>query len=81
VANFGDAVQALKNGKKTARSKWNNRNTWVILTKIYTHTLIEQGGVNTNYLPFITLKTKDEEFMPWVATQCDILAEDWEILE
>ena len=52
-----------------------NNTVPVVYNKIYGATSITNDGT------YITLKTKDDEFMPWVATQCDILAEDWEILE
>lgn len=76
--NFGIAITFLKKGKKVARKEWNGKNMWLILSKIYTHTQIEQGGINTNYAPFITMKTADNYFVPWLASQTDVLAEDWE---
>jgi hypothetical protein len=32
-------------------------------------------------LPWIGMKTADNKFVPWLASQTDILAEDWEIVE
>ena len=78
---FGLAIEALKQGKKVARKGWNGKGMWLILTKMYTHTLIEQGGYNLNYVPFITMKTADDKFVPWLASQRDLLAEDWVIVE
>lgn len=31
-------------------------------------------------LPWIGMKTADDGFVPWLASQTDILAEDWEIV-
>lgn len=31
-------------------------------------------------LPWIGMKTADDCFVPWVASQADLLAEDWEIV-
>ena len=33
-----------------------------------------------NLLPFIGMKTADGGFVPWLASQTDILAEDWQIV-
>ena len=39
------------------------------------------NGINDNYelLPFIALKTVDDKVVPWLASQTDILAEDWHL--
>lgn len=78
--NFSDALNMLKQGQKICRFGWNGKGMWLILTKIYTHTPIEQGGSNLNYVPFITMKTADDCFVPWSASQTDILAEDWMVV-
>lgn len=90
LMSFSEALFALKHGRKTpskgwsykvARKGWNGKGMWLIITKMYTHTLIEQGGANLNYVPFITMKTADDKFVPWLASQTDLLAEDWVIVE
>ena len=32
-------------------------------------------------LPWIGMKTADDTFVPWLASQTDMLAEDWEVVE
>ena len=75
---FSEVLPKLKSGKKVARAGWNGKGMWV-------------GLVNTGYydvgcsvvndidslLPWIGMKTADNKFVPWVASQTDILAEDW----
>ncbi|HDV0042996.1 TPA: DUF2829 domain-containing protein, partial [Klebsiella pneumoniae] len=31
-------------------------------------------------LPYIAMKTADEKLVPWLASQTDVLAEDWQIV-
>ena len=78
--SFGDAIEYIKLGYKVARSGWNGKGMWLILTKMFTHTRIEQGGENHNYVEFITMKTADDMFVPWFASQTDVLANDWMVL-
>jgi hypothetical protein len=79
-ASFSTALDWVKSGNKIARRGWNGKNMWLILTKLYTHTLIDQGDFNSTYLPFITMKTSCGHFVPWLASQTDLLAEDWFIV-
>ena len=79
--NFGQAIEALKEGMRVARLGWNGKGMWLTLSKMYTHTKInvgEEGGFN--FQPFIAMKTVDETLVPWLASQTDMLAEDWVIL-
>lgn len=88
--NFGQAVEALKNGKMVARKGWNGKGMYLFLIgenglksqvarPYWTYT----NGVNDNMplLPFLAMKTADEKVVPWLASQTDILAEDWTIVE
>jgi hypothetical protein len=79
--DFGSALVCLKEGFKVARNGWNGKGMWLILTKMHTHTPIEQGGTTTTFVPFITMKTADDYFVPWLASQTDVLAEDWMIIQ
>lgn len=76
--NFGQALEALKQGRKVARKGWNGKGMWLELFKIYTHTPIREGRVMQ---PFIGMKTVQDTYVPWLASQTDMLAEDWEIVE
>ena len=38
-------------------------------------------GCSIRALPWIGMKTADDGFVPWLASQTDVLAEDWEIIE
>ena len=84
--DFGFALQVLKNGGKAARRGWNGKGMYVF--KIGTEMSKGDGWTYTNgkndNMPlreFIAMKTADNEVVPWVASQTDILANDWEAVE
>jgi hypothetical protein len=79
--NFGDAIAILKTGGKVQRKGWNGKEMWLIL--------IENWTVGYEYVksvdgllpvPFIAMKTANSDFVPWLASQTDMLAEDWEVV-
>ena len=75
--NFGSALQALKQGMKVARSGWNGKGMWLML--VTAEAWKESVGVGYDPLPFIAMKTAQGGFVPWLASQTDMLAEDWEL--
>lgn len=75
--SFEDALSYLKDGSKICREGWNGKNMWLILinpSKFSKGTFSDQ---KYPLLPFIGMKTADDKFVPWLASQTDILAEDW----
>ena len=85
--DFSDALKYLKAGARVARSGWNGKNMWLILIPGSMITVVagrplERGfeeGTIVEYLPHIDMKTADGKVVPWLASQTDILANDWEI--
>ncbi|GIQ63633.1 hypothetical protein PACILC2_22010 [Paenibacillus cisolokensis] len=77
--NFSQALEALKQDKKVARSGWNGKGMWLILVRAWTTWKVDLDV----YLPmsWIGMKTADNKFVPWVASQTDLLAEDWLVIE
>ncbi len=87
--NFGEALDALKQGQKVTRAGWNGKDMFVVHQKGYPDgiainrntaeaTGIPEGTV-CNFRPYLMMKTVDDEFVPWVASQTDLLAEDWAV--
>lgn len=81
--DFGFALEVLKNGGKVARKGWNGKGMYVF--KIGNEMSRGGGWTYTNgkndNLPlreFLAMKTADNEVVPWVASQTDLLAEDWD---
>lgn len=79
--NFGDAVHMLKLGKKVARSGWNGKGMWLGLHKEGGAFIREECGTEITYADYIVMKTADNKLVPWLASQSDVLAEDWRVIE
>lgn len=88
---FGLAIEAMKQGAKVARAGWNGKGMWLSLSGYGVRDVpagafwsennsayaAAQGG-SAKVLPCITMKTATEEIlMGWLASQTDMLAEDW----
>ena len=78
--SFGLAIEALKAGKRVARAGWNGKGMWLMFvpTKIADAVSLQYAALSP--LPWIGMKTADEHFVPWLASQTDMLADDWMIL-
>lgn len=87
---FGHALEALKQGLKVARAGWNGKNMFIVympplyLTadKVNNRTVKHIGeGVDLNCQPYIAMFNAQKEWIPgWVASQSDMLSEDWVIV-
>lgn len=73
--NFSDALTLLKDGSRLQRENWNGKNMYIFIIKSWTYT----NEINDNYLnlPFIAMKTVDNNIIPWLASQSDLLSDDW----
>lgn len=79
IIDFGYALNALREGLKVSRSGWNGKGMWIrIKPALEKHQVMEYP---TMTVPFIFMKTVDNEFVPWLASQTDILADDWGVLQ
>lgn len=86
--NFGEALLCLKSNRRVARKGWNGKNMFIYLVPGSTFKVdrppllgIYPEGHEINYLPHIDMKTAGGECVPWLASQTDILADDWETAE
>ena len=92
--NFGQAIEYLKQDKRVAREGWNGKGMWIALGQgnlslpsesfwnKHSRSFAEQNGGTAEVLPYILFKTSDNKIlMGWLASQTDILAEDWMIVE
>lgn len=82
--DFGTALANLKSGFKVARKGWNGKGMWLKLIPMLDWTLTNNHFQDVDGLvglPWIGMKTADNGFVPWLASQTDLLAEDWEIVK
>lgn len=85
--DFGGALIALKAGKRVARTGWNGKNMFLFLVPGSTFKVnrppllgIYEEGTEIKYHAHIDMKTASGEVVPWLCSQTDALAEDWEII-
>ena len=71
--NFGYAIYSMKHGKSVAREGWNGKGMFIAL-----QTPTESSKMT---LPYIYMSTVGGQFVPWLASQTDMLAEDWMIAD
>lgn len=80
--DFESALAHLKKGGKASRETWRNRAAadlkWIRLVEPEGTSDFDYGMKN---MPYLELKTENSTLVPWVATQEDLLAEDWMLLE
>jgi len=76
---FGQALESLKVGQKVARKGWNGKGQWLFMIPA-SHWETTRGLELLDGRPWIGIKTVDDCFMPWVASQSDMLVTDWEIV-
>lgn len=86
--NFGEALAAIKAGKRVARAGWNGKGMFLFLVPGSTFTVnrepllsIMGEGTQVQYHAHIDMKTAQGYVVPWLASQADLLSEDWEIVD
>lgn len=70
--NFGEALTELKDGGRVARDGWNGKGMHVELQVPDEHSKMRR--------PYLFMQPVDGDLVPWVASQTDLLAEDWEVV-
>jgi hypothetical protein len=70
MMDFSVALDELKLGRRVARKGWNGKGMWLEL---------QVPDANSKMtLPYIYMSTAQGDLVPWLASQTDLLAEDWE---
>lgn len=90
--NFGQAIEALKAGAKVSRTGWNGKGMWLILVPgtptvnvVEGSAYYKAGVTSCEILPHIDMWTVNADgrraMLPgWLASQSDMLADDWEVV-
>ena len=82
--NFGDALAQIKTGHRVGREGWNGKGMFLFLVPGSTFAVnrppllgIYPEGTSIDYRSHIDMKTAQGDVVPWVASQTDLLADDW----
>ena len=80
--NFETALTTLKNGQKICRAGWNGQGIFIELQRPDKHSKMTLPYI---YIDTNALKSSNPKSprgcVPWLASQTDLLSEDWELLE
>lgn len=83
--NFGEAIESLKEGKKVARKGWNGKKQYIELATNISYVNASEEVVNCEHDAIgnkaIAFVGTSGVQMGWLASQADMLAEDWVIVE
>lgn len=76
--DIGKAISELKSGKKVFRRGWNGKGMYLFLIPIDWEFYTDIEGIeDLPTAPFVCMKTADNKLIPWLASQADLLADDW----
>ena len=84
--SFGQAIEALEAGRKVARSGWNGKGMFLYYVPANSYPAQTEAARSTfgdmvPYGAYIAMKTAQDNVVPWLASQTDVLAKDWQIVE
>lgn len=68
---IGQAIKEMQNGERVQRAGWNSKGMWLALQV--------PDARSKMSLPYIYMSTVTGDLVPWLASQTDILARDWQI--
>jgi hypothetical protein len=71
--NFGWALEQLKQGNFVQRTGWNGKGMWIALQ-------VPDNNSKMS-LPYIYMSTVTGDLVPWLASQTDVLADDWQLVD
>jgi hypothetical protein len=67
--DFSLALDTLRRGERVARHGWNGKGMWIQIQRPDDHSKMSR--------PYIYMHAANGDLVPWVASQSDLLAEDW----
>ena len=85
---FDRVLNMLVTGEMVRRTGWNGKNMYIYYVPGSVFEVnrapllgIYPTGTEIKYCPHIDMRTADGSHVPWLASQTDILADDWELVE
>lgn len=90
LLDFSGALRLLKSGSKIQRVGWNGKGMWLVYQKGYPEGVqinsntsqaigIPEGTV-CKFQPYVMMYTAQGDFVPWLASQTDLLSDDWQVV-
>ena len=83
--SFGKAIELLKEGKKLQREGWNGKNQYIELATNISYVNANKEIINVNHEAIgnkaIAFVGTSGVQLGWLASQSDMLANDWKVVE
>lgn len=77
--DFGKALENLKNGHKVCREGWNGKGMWLLMQRPEENSKMTLPYIYIEY-PTGHVAYPNGSRVPWLASQTDMLADDWLVL-
>lgn len=88
VMSFSEVLDLVKQGRKAARLGWNGKGMFIFLVPGSTFQVnrppllgIYPEGTTINYRPHIDMRAANGEIVPWIASQSDLIENDWVVVD
>ena len=85
IYTFGEALEFLKQGKKAKRNGWNGKNQYIELASNISYVnsenkiiKVEHNDIGSKAIAFVGTSGVQ---LGWLASQSDMLAEDWMVID
>lgn len=80
---IGWAVKQMRDGRRVRRAGWNGKGMWLCLVEGWSAGFRGALSPNWSVRPFIAMRVAGAEdcMVPWLCSQTDLLATDWEVAE
>jgi hypothetical protein len=84
--NFGQALEAAKDGQKVSRAGWNGSGMYAYIVPANSYPALteiakKEFGDMVPYRAYWALKTAQNDIATWAPSGSDSLAEDWQIID
>jgi hypothetical protein len=80
MTGFEWALEMLRCGRRIRRPGWNGRGMYLLLVE-YWNIVGDEQLSELPKAPFVAMKTADDKVVPWLCSQTDLLADDWETVD
>lgn len=67
---IGWAVKQMQANAHVRRRGWNGKNMWLVIE--------QPNNLSIPTVPYVLMRTADGQYVPWLCSQSDLLATDWE---
>lgn len=80
MMDIGEAVRTLKAGGEVRRAGWNGKGMWLGLQEPGDDDGDRGCARGKMTVPFVFMSTAQGDIVPWLCSQTDLLADDWEVV-